>query len=232
MMAFAAGAFGLLLGALLGLSTSPTVATAVTAISALVGAVLAMGLKVSGAKDGAGAATNTPAAMQPASVAAFSLACILGAVLGIGFRTHRVLSPSIATVKQAWLDAQFTEDEAKRLAVLEVLNTTMPSGDKSGKAEGAAGGSPPKPGAHATSLFSTRAKQCKVLTESTFDKPEALMAELESAAAKETDADAAPLGWRRAVEELKALPEEKRLAAGKKLIDALCFIEAVRPASM
>jgi hypothetical protein len=79
-----------------------------------------------------------------------------------------------------------------------------------------------------TGLFTARAERCKVLTGTNYDKSEALMDGLKLASTEEGEIGMMPLSWTLAGAELQALPVTKQLAAGKKLIDALCFIEGLR----
>jgi len=128
----AAGAgLGLLIGFLIGLSSSPVVGTFVGSLTALLLALFTY--RATPVTDGAASeeaaaeGRSVPGERRSANVrlAGFGFACVLGVVAGLWIRTHDALSPSladrVAAGQPAWLAAGFPADEARRRAALQVL---------------------------------------------------------------------------------------------------------------
>ena len=95
-----AAAFGILLGVLVGLSTSPTVGALVTG---LVGVLMTL------RPNREPGATTSPSLTH---LGAFSVLCLVGIILGIATRTHSWLSPSLASQRRQWIEAEFPADIA------------------------------------------------------------------------------------------------------------------------
>ena len=108
MTSVAADAFGLLLGVLIGLAQSPVVGTVVTAVCGLLAAVLAVRAGRQGSVEGK---PDQPlSALGAGNIAAFALACVLGALGGLTFnqsfaQTVTVAGQSLAAVNTQ-LDTQ------------------------------------------------------------------------------------------------------------------------------
>ena len=116
-------AFGLFLGLLIGLSVSDVVAGAITAMVALIGTIL--GLRSESA------AGPIPGG-NGGRVAGFALAASLALVLGVMARTHGMLEPSPAFVRDQWVQAGFPPDAARDLAAFQRLGL-VPKGQTAGE---------------------------------------------------------------------------------------------------
>jgi hypothetical protein len=119
-MNFLAGAsLGLLVGAMLGLSASPIVASVVAALLAVVTTFFGLG----GTMSGMSAQVSTERVM------AFSLAMLLASIGGIYMRTHGMLSPTPSERVAAWTAAKYPVERARELAAFETLGL-LPAGSE------------------------------------------------------------------------------------------------------
>lgn len=130
---FSSVGIGLLIGILLGLSTSPVVGLAVGSITALLASLL--GLKIP-KKNGEQATDDTTNREQQKLIGIragfFGLTCVVGIFIGIYMRTHNVLSPPELTLKQQIAELTaigFSAQEARELVVPHATGTN-PFGKK------------------------------------------------------------------------------------------------------
>ncbi|WP_143290894.1 hypothetical protein [Burkholderia pseudomallei] len=100
------GAMGLLVGALIGLSTVPVVGGLVTALTALVGAFLGLAAPTS---------TRMAFSLRAWRIIGFGFVCVVAIVAGIYLRTSQVLQPSIKDQVKALTDAEFDPLVAREL---------------------------------------------------------------------------------------------------------------------
>lgn len=109
---FGLGTFGLLIGLLAGLSSSPIVATIVSALMPLLAGLVYWKSK---------GADNASAQFRPAAVGigCFSLAAIVGVLSGIWTRTHGLLSPAPSARVAIWREAGLQQSEAISVAMRE-----------------------------------------------------------------------------------------------------------------
>ncbi|SRR5258707_10121573 len=103
---FAGAGLGILTGLLVGLSSSPVVASVVGALAA--GIVTLLGLVQS---DGS---KKLFAPGAPARLGTFGLACALGTLLGLYVRTHDLLSPTPQQQIASLVKAGFDKEQAKQ----------------------------------------------------------------------------------------------------------------------
>ena len=90
---------GLLFGVIMGTSITPTVATMFGTLTTLLAAIL-------GLND---AYFSNAKAVR---VGSFGFACVIGAYMGLFVRTHNLLSPSLITLKDNYIAAGFSEEQA------------------------------------------------------------------------------------------------------------------------
>ncbi|WP_421763957.1 hypothetical protein [Ekhidna sp.] len=114
---FAGIGLGLLIGIIAGLSVSPVVKTILGTLAALLGAFL--GLQGSLFKKGE-TSTDDLLAMS-LRTGSFGVACALAIVGGVLLRTHNVLGISIKAQVDQWIEAGYTENEAKKYVVYDRL---------------------------------------------------------------------------------------------------------------
>lgn len=134
---FAGAGLGLLVGVLVGLSSSPVVSVVVGALAA--GMVTLLGF-TRPAKEGEPAYKEG----SVARLGSFGVACTAAVLLGLFVRTHNWLSPSIAEQVAEVRKAGYTEDEARRWVALRNIGTAPGSENeksKSGGGNGAVAGS-------------------------------------------------------------------------------------------
>jgi hypothetical protein len=111
---YSGSGLGLMLGLLLGLSSTPVVAVVVGAIAALLGSIV---LPHVPSKAAAGDAAETRATID-LRAGAFGMACVVGILGGIWLRTHDVLSPKTPTLiekLEQWKSIGFSPQEARVL---------------------------------------------------------------------------------------------------------------------
>ncbi len=96
---YGGGGIGLLFGIIMGTSITPTVATVLGALVAILSAVL-------GLND----SQFTHA--KAVRIGSFGFACVLGAYIGLYVRSHNLLSPSLASLKEQYLEIGFSEKQA------------------------------------------------------------------------------------------------------------------------
>lgn len=165
---FSGASIGLLLGLLMGLSTSPVVALVVGAIAALLGTVV---LPLTKAND------TTPARQRDAAwrAGALGIAAIVGLAAGVWMRTHDVLSPPRPTLAEqvaAVQAAGFSADEARRL----VASREFPAARAASASAAAAAAD-----YRSTVLFSADSATCEKLAPSRFKDVAAAAAAYEAA---------------------------------------------------
>jgi hypothetical protein len=178
----AGGSLGALLGVVLGLSTASTVGSVVASLSALL--VAFFGLRTH--KDGLAEMDST----QAARISSFALCCIAGIVVGLLVRTHQWLSPSLKDRKDAFVEAGFTQDEARKLVAamdLQALGAKAADDKKEEKANGESShesGNASGGGAwFVTSLFSDAKKKedaCSILRAASFATGQAALEKMRS----------------------------------------------------
>jgi hypothetical protein len=106
---FAGAGVGLLLGTIVGLSSSPVTATVVAALSA--GLLALIGFRKSDAES-----PEQPTNMR---VGAFGFACVAGLLFGVFARAHSVLSPSLTAEQARWTSIGLKSDQAAKVVPFE-----------------------------------------------------------------------------------------------------------------
>ncbi len=96
---FGGAGIGLLFGIIMGTSVEPLVATMFGTLTTILAAILGLNDKY----------FNDAKAVR---IGAFGFACVIGAYLGLFVRTHNLLSPSLADLKQEYLAIGYTEQQA------------------------------------------------------------------------------------------------------------------------
>ena len=97
--AFGGAGIGLLFGVIMGTSVTPTVATVLGALTAILTSIL--GLNDSQFSDA-----------KAARIGSFGFACVIGAYTGLFVRSHNVLSPSLMSLKHEYIAIGFSNDQA------------------------------------------------------------------------------------------------------------------------
>lgn len=115
MKLLSATTMGILIGLMVGLSSSPIVAATVTAAFALVGAAI-------GIKGGEATRLARTDVATAASIASFALTCAIGIVLGTIARTHRWLEPSTHDHRRRLIAAGASATEATNILIRYELN--------------------------------------------------------------------------------------------------------------
>lgn len=129
---FAGAGLGLLVGILVGLSSSPVVSTVVGALAA--GMITLLGF-VRPSKDG----ESSYAEGSVVRLGSFGLACTAAVLFGLFIRTHNLLSPSISEQIGDVRNAGYTDEEAHRwVAYRNIGIATGSSSEKSHPADGSA----------------------------------------------------------------------------------------------
>lgn len=116
----ASGSLGLLVGLLVGLSTSPVVNTAIAALLALVGGVFGLSDKLPGGINKTGAH----------KLAAFSLFFTVAMIGGVLLRTYGVLGPSVAHLKGELNDIGVTSDPERKDMLKFIRYGILPAGSQ------------------------------------------------------------------------------------------------------
>jgi hypothetical protein len=131
---YGGGGIGLLFGIIMGTSITPTVATVLGALVAILSAVL-------GLND----SQFTHA--KAVRIGSFGLACVLGAYIGLYVRSHNLLSPSLASLKAQYLEIGYSEKQAlqfityKEFGFFDGPPVSQPKPDNDGD-ESSAGSAP------------------------------------------------------------------------------------------
>jgi hypothetical protein len=122
---FAGVGLGLLVGVLVGLSSSPVVAVVVGALAS--GMVTLLGF-VRSAKDG------EPSYSEGSvfRLGGFGVACAAAVLLGLSVRTHNWVSPSIAQQVSEVHKAGYSDQEARRWVAYKNVGAILESGSSSG----------------------------------------------------------------------------------------------------
>ncbi|UPG72699.1 hypothetical protein MVG78_00405 [Roseomonas gilardii subsp. gilardii] len=185
----AGAGLGCLMGLMLGLAATPVVASALAALTALLAAFFGL-VKAEDSPD------------RALRIGSFGAACSLALLLGLGLRTHDLLSPSIRAEVRQWTDAGFEEKEARAMVAFQRLGIAPPDSakpaDRPAKADAPAR---PQPGTYATALFASTTDMCGRIVplpdEAVLDlfrhEPERIWQSLAAAA------DRAPTGARPAI---------------------------------
>jgi len=97
--AFGGAGIGLLFGVIMGTSVTPTVATVLGALTAILTSIL--GLNDSQFSDA-----------KAARIGSFGFACVIGAYTGLFVRSHNLLSPSLMSLKNEYVAIGFSNDQA------------------------------------------------------------------------------------------------------------------------
>jgi hypothetical protein len=122
---FAGIGLGLLVGVLVGLSSSPVVSVVVGALAA--GMVTLLGF-VQSVK--AGETSNSEGSVV--RLGGFGVACTAAILLGLFIRTHDLLSPSIADQVSEVQKAGYTSPEARRWVAYKNVGAVLESGSSGG----------------------------------------------------------------------------------------------------
>lgn len=122
---FAGVGLGLLVGVLVGLSSSPVVAVVVGALAA--GMVTLLGFTRSG-KDG------EPSYSEGSVIrlGGFGVACAAAVLFGLFIRTHNWLSPSISSQVSEVQKAGYSDEEARRWVAYKNIGAILESGSSKG----------------------------------------------------------------------------------------------------
>jgi hypothetical protein len=128
---FAGTGLGLLVGILVGLSSSPVVSVVVGALAA--GMVTLLGFSRP-AKEGEPALGDG----SVARLGGFGVACTVAILFGLYIRTHNVLSPSIADQVNEVRKAGYSEDAARKWVANRNIGMSLAAADE--KLEPATGG--------------------------------------------------------------------------------------------
>jgi hypothetical protein len=173
---FSGASTGLLLGVLLGLSSSPVVGLVVGAVAALLASIIGLPRV---AKDGDTVPSETVGAASRRFTAVragmFGIFCVAGLLGGIYLRTHDALSPARPSLRQRFndlVDLGFSNAEARR-AVLLSLDDGAGHGPPS-EATTKAGNSDAL--LHDTLLFSGGSQRCDRLDADRFADVKAAIA--------------------------------------------------------
>lgn len=116
---FAGVGLGLLVGMLVGLSSSPVVSVVVGALSAAIVTLLGF---VSPEKAAEGPAQHQGSVVRLGS---FGVACTLAILLGLFLRTHNWASPSISQQVEELQKAGYSADEARRWVAYKNVGATL-----------------------------------------------------------------------------------------------------------
>lgn len=111
---FGGGGIGLLFGVIMGTTTTPTIATLLGALTAVLGAIL-------GLND------NLFSDTKAARIGAFGVCCVVGAYLGLYVRSHNLLSPSLIELKHGYLAAGFSEQQAMQILAMKEVGVSLQS---------------------------------------------------------------------------------------------------------
>ncbi|HVR29673.1 MAG TPA: hypothetical protein VMS86_09060 [Thermoanaerobaculia bacterium] len=136
----AGGGIGLLVGALLGLSVSPVVATVLGALTAVIAAFF--GLAGDSKQDSA----------RLGRIAAFAFAAVVGLVTGLYLRTHDSLSVSVEDDVAEWEAAGYPTGIARGIVAYERTGLVPEGWSQAPEETG--------PRSASTALFSASAEDC------------------------------------------------------------------------
>ena len=113
LLAFYGGSgIGLLFGIIMGTSTTPTVATVLGALTAVLAGVLGLNDKY----------FNNAKAVR---IGSFGFACVIGAYMGLFVRSHNLLSPSPEALKEQYVQLGFSEERALELVLYKEFGFTI-----------------------------------------------------------------------------------------------------------
>lgn len=135
---FAASSLGLLTGLLIGLSTSPVVASVVSALLAMAAGIMAL----TGVKNpflAKGEEAQGRKASHDWAVMAFAVMAIAGLGGGLWARTHDALSPAPQELAAKWIDAGLDADVAARLAAFRLTGAMINAGGEIAEAQADSG---------------------------------------------------------------------------------------------
>lgn len=116
----AGASLGLLVGLLVGLSTSPVAAIVVGSLAALLGGVFGLAEKLPSGLVGSGARR----------LSAFALACVVALLGGVVMRTHHVLSPSAAQLRSQLVEIDITDPVEQKQMLRFLRFGLLPPGDQ------------------------------------------------------------------------------------------------------
>jgi hypothetical protein len=217
-----AGAFGALLGILVGLSTQPVIVSVITVMLGLVGGALGIGLRMRGEDKGESNPLPTP---DGPALAAFSLAFAILGVVGAWTRMHDVLATSPRAYSQLWYGDNgvggITEAQAARLTVLRMLGRdgTRLVFPEAAQLLADAGANPSTKPETGSGFFAKKTSDCEALTGA-YASREALEQRLETAATSEPAFQfvAEILGRMKAL----SLEEKQQLDVARVLLKQVC----------
>ena len=109
---FAGAGIGLLFGMLMGASITPTVATMLGTLTAILTAIL-------GVNDSYFNKTKA------ARIGAFGFACFIGAYISMYIRANNLMSPSILSLKNEYIAAGFSQEQALAFIAQQRLGATL-----------------------------------------------------------------------------------------------------------
>lgn len=113
---FGGTGIGLLFGVIMGTTTTPTVATMLGTLTAVLAGLLGLNNKH----------FNDAKAVR---IGSFGFACVIGAYLGIYVRSHDLLSPSLESMKTEYLQLGYSEQEALQLLRIKMNMLEVPNAD-------------------------------------------------------------------------------------------------------
>ena len=111
--AYGGAGIGLLFGVIMGTSTTPTVATVLGALTAMLAAILGLNDSL----------FNNAKAVR---IGSFGFACVLGAYLGMFVRSHNLLSPSPEALKAQYVNLGLSEEQAVQLVIYKEFGFAEP----------------------------------------------------------------------------------------------------------
>jgi hypothetical protein len=198
--AIAGSALGLLVGALVGLSTSPVAANFLGAMTALL--VAFFGLRGTGGaaeREPVDASANVAGGIR---IATFSLACLVAILVSLAVRTHDLLSPSAQSQVLRWTSAGYSPQEARQFAAYKMLGV-LPDHATVGA---------PAANASSSVLFGVTADECRQLDPSSFANVNEVINALQLAKGR----------WQQLGNALEQLPDANRAAMAKASWELVC----------
>jgi hypothetical protein len=191
------GALGLLLGVLIGLSTTPVVSTVVTGLVALLAGLFGLSEKIS----------TTPLSVSATRrLTAFGLVATVAVTCGIWLRTHDVLAPSIADQRQLLRSAGFPDESKDQAEMLRFIRFgILPTGGTI---------SPDSPARNGqTVLFALPASFCQNLQTVRDGAPSDILSQLDGSSVTRAIAD-----------NIRKMPESSRNSALASAYFYLCLV--------
>jgi hypothetical protein len=212
---FSGAGVGLLLGILLGLSSSPVVSLVVGALAAVLATFIGIRGPNKDSLEAPGEATNGAQRKGLAFRAgAFGFTCIVGLLTGIYLRTHDSLSPPRPSLKQQvdeLVSVGFSAAEARRIAVLHSLDAERAEA----KPADAVRASESAGAVQSTLLFGTSAETCDRVNVDRFKNMTTAIA------AYNAMGESALLRIAQAINQ-QPLDDKARMALLRSVVEAVC----------